>query len=124
MAVGNNRVRCTVGLGAESTDLHMSEARPARPIDSRSLISHSRRATQCRGNARLFYFVQTANLVFRDDVSGQWRYLRVMSGGGRGQRLGAHALPYGKTTAGYSHPYQSAKSMSGPIEAGPSLPPE
>ena len=52
-----------------------------------------------QGNARLFYFVRTANLVFRDDVSGQWRYLRAMSGGGRGQRLGAHALPYGKNNS-------------------------
>jgi hypothetical protein len=45
--------------------------------------------------AKLWYFVDTTNLVYRDDITGKWIYLQAMSGGGRGQRIGNAVLPYG-----------------------------
>ena len=45
--------------------------------------------------AKLWYFVHTTNLVYRDDITGKWVCLQAMSGGRRGQRIGNAVLPYG-----------------------------
>jgi hypothetical protein len=45
--------------------------------------------------AQLFYFVQTENLVFLNDTTGKWVYVKAVSGGGRGQLINKVAHPHG-----------------------------
>jgi hypothetical protein len=45
--------------------------------------------------AKLFFFLQTENLVFKHDETKKWVYIKAVSGGGRGQKIGTTAYPHG-----------------------------
>jgi len=81
----------TLAKGRVNSRRHILAAMAAGHV----ILLENREGRTVIAKANLFYFVQTENLVYRDDATRKWIYVKAVSGGGRGQRVNNIPHPHG-----------------------------